>query len=212
MAFLGRLEPEIPGPLIGQFLVGRRPRRVHLRQIEPDILLEQVDAADRRQGQSIRDRRHGDPMAVLLSEIFDGRARLAVFADQRRHQVIGRLPHFRLCRAVPARLTDDVVSGAGLPLGSAHQHQFVTLAGDEVDREFDFLLLGPFLAQFLKHIIGAGHPMVPYRDAQLARRVSTSRKRCSGQSCGGRRAPQNGPPCQPRRSHPILRFESRLRL
>ena len=48
----------------------------------------------------------------------------------------------------------------GLRFGGTHQHQFVALAGDEIDRELDLLLLGPFLGQFLEHVISAGHPMV----------------------------------------------------
>ena len=200
----GRVEPKIPRPIVGQLLVGRCAGRIHLCQVEPDILFEQVDTPDRGQGQRVRDRRHRNPMAVLLPEIFDRGARLAVFADQCRHQIVGRLPHIRLCRGVPARLADDVVPGAGLTLRGAHQHQLVALAGDEIDREFDLLLRGPFAAELFEHVVGAWHPMVPDRNAELARGVGAAHERRTGQGCGRRRALHEGPPRQPSRFHPLL--------
>ena len=47
-AFFGRLQKEIPSPPVSQFLVGQRAGRVHLGQIDPDMLLEQVDPRARR--------------------------------------------------------------------------------------------------------------------------------------------------------------------
>ena len=49
LAFLGGRQEEIPGPLVGQLLVpAGAAGRVHLRQIEPDGFLENVDPPDRR--------------------------------------------------------------------------------------------------------------------------------------------------------------------
>ena len=70
VAFLGRGQKEIPGPLVGQFLVpAGAAGRVHLRQVEADRLLEDVDAPDAGQSQRVLDRRRRDPVAVMLADI-----------------------------------------------------------------------------------------------------------------------------------------------
>src|SRR5262249_31882912 len=46
-AFLGRSQKILPSPSVGEVLIGRS-YRVHLLYVEPDILLEPVDARTRR--------------------------------------------------------------------------------------------------------------------------------------------------------------------
>ncbi len=36
VAFLGGVKKRVPGPFVGQFLVGRRAGRIHLGEVEPD--------------------------------------------------------------------------------------------------------------------------------------------------------------------------------
>src|SRR5689334_24524403 len=77
-AFLGGRQKEIPGPLVRQCVVSRRAGRVHLGQIYPEVLLEQVDAGAGRQGRAADAGRNRDPMPVLPGNIFDALADLAV--------------------------------------------------------------------------------------------------------------------------------------
>jgi hypothetical protein len=55
----------------------------------------------------------------------------------------------------------DVVTGAGLRLGSGGQLVLLALRGDVIDMDVDFILVAPFLADFVQCLIGAGDPMIP---------------------------------------------------
>jgi hypothetical protein len=48
------------------------------------------------------------------------------------------------------------VAGAGLSFRRGGQRQLVALAGDEVDREIDFLAVGPFTAQLGERLAEGG--------------------------------------------------------
>ena len=125
--------------------------------------------------------------------------RLTVFADECRHQVVGRLPHIRFCRSIPAGLPNNVVPRARLSLRCPHEHQLVALAGDEIDRDVDLLLRRPLVAELVEHVVGARYPVVPYRHAQLACRIGAVHERRGNGS--QRRGLQQRAPCQSSRWH-----------
>src|SRR5439155_13317211 len=77
-AFLGKGEERVPAPLVGQFLARWLARRVHLDHVEVDVFLDQIDAAGGRQGRAAHAGWYPDPMALLLGDILDARADIAV--------------------------------------------------------------------------------------------------------------------------------------
>src|SRR4029077_11953716 len=56
-------------PKVGELLVGR-PDRVHLGDVEPDVLFEMVDAGARCHRRGLDAGRLADPPAFLLADIF----------------------------------------------------------------------------------------------------------------------------------------------
>ena len=80
---------------------------------------------------------------------------------------------------------DDIVAALGLRLGSDRQQEFIPLAGDIVDRDVDLFLLGPLVDQGLGGVVGAGHPMIPQADGQLAGSAGRAHERGCQTRCGG---------------------------
>ena len=177
----------VPGPFIGELLIGRRTGRVHLGQIEPDIFFEMVDPGAGRQGGAADRGRHSDPMALLLGHRGDALGNLAVCLDQLAHDVVERCERVGLRRAGPSEEGQHVVPGPGLRLGRAGQQQLVALRGDVVDRDVDLFLRAPLLAQFRQGVVGAGHPMVPEAEAQAAGGIGAVHERRGQRGAGGRR-------------------------
>ena len=176
-AFLRRLQEEIPGPLVDQFLVrGAAFVGIHLGQVEADGFLEDVDASDRGQGQRVGDCRRGDPVAVLLADIGHRCGGRAVTLDQLGPDVVGVFELGGMGRPVPARQGDHVVTGLRLRLGRRCDHQLVALAGDVVDLDLDLFLRPPLVAQLGHRVVGAGNPMVPESHRHAARGIRAVHK------------------------------------
>jgi hypothetical protein len=97
-------------------------------------------------------------------QILDRRIDRAVELDQLGHDVVDRLEPVGLIGRLPGRKGENVVAGARLGLGRDGQQVLVADRGDVVDREFDLLLGGPFLAQGLRCLVGARNPMIPESD------------------------------------------------
>jgi len=97
-AFLGRGQKEIPCPGVGELVVGRLAGPIHRGQIECEIFLEQVDPGRGRQGRAADTSRYRNPVTLLLGDIFDAGADLAVLGDQRRHDVVDRFEVVGLSR------------------------------------------------------------------------------------------------------------------
>jgi len=60
--------------------------------------------------------------------------------------------------------------------GDGHQN-LVALAGDEVDRNLDLFLVGPFIDQITADLVGPGDPMIPKAHREFAGRMRGSDKR-----------------------------------
>ena len=75
------------------------------------------------------------------------------------------------------------MAGLGLALGRGRQQKLVALRGDVVDLDIDLLIGGPLLDDRLRRLIGAGHPMIPETDRQLAGGVRAADIGCC-QECG----------------------------
>jgi hypothetical protein len=69
---------------------------------------------------------------------------------------------------VPTEERHHVVAGFGLGFGRGGQREFAARTGDKVSGDLDLVLLGPGVDLFLHDVVGAGHPVVPKADIQLA--------------------------------------------
>ena len=203
----GGLGEELPVPLVGQLLVGRRAGRIHLRDVEADDLFHQIDArAGRRQRAAIGGR-HRDPMPVLLPEIFGAGIDRPVLLDELGHDIVDRFEVRGMARRVPRRQLHDVVPGPGLRLGGGGQQILVAVRGDEIDRDVDLFLVGPFAAELFQGAVSARHPMIPEPDRQPSRGMRPMdewrhKRHRHDARC---RALQYPPPC---RIHPRLHHQS----
>ena len=153
--------------------------------VDAGVLLHQIDARARALDLAADGGRHRDPAAVRACEIFDRRIDLAVELDQLGHDVVDRLEMVGVRLRLPGREGEDVVPGSRLRFGGDGQQVLVALRGDVVDRDLDLVLLAPFLAQRLRGIVGAGHPMVPEADRQLAGGVGAAHIRHRDRRGGG---------------------------
>jgi hypothetical protein len=115
------------GPAVRQFLVGWRAGRVHLGQIESDVLLEQIDPRAWRFGLAADGGRHRDPMAFLLAEIFDRCRNLAVFLGQVVDDIVDRFEIFGVAGGTPGRKGENIMPAVRLRFGSDRQQVLVAL-------------------------------------------------------------------------------------
>jgi ParB-like nuclease domain len=116
-AFLRGDQKPVPGPGVGERLVRRRADRVHPGDVEPDELLEIVDAGARDLSRGLQAGRDRDPPALLPADIFGAEQHLAVLLDQRGHKVVDWFKIVGLGGRVPIRELQDVVAGSCLPFG-----------------------------------------------------------------------------------------------
>ena len=138
-------------------------------------------------------------MPVLLGDILDTFADLAILCDQRSHDVVDRLEIVGLRRRRPGEKGQHVVPGFGLRFGCLGQIELVGLRGDVVDRNVDLLLRGPFLAQLGQGVVGAGNPMIPKAHGEPAGgegAVDERRRQCGRCGCLQKRAAR-----EPRNAH-----------
>ncbi|MEY9578322.1 hypothetical protein ABIE88_005898 [Bradyrhizobium diazoefficiens] len=153
------------------------------------MLLHQVDARARALDLAARCRWDREPFAARLAQIFDGAVHLAILLDERLHDVVERLEILRIGVRPPARHLKYVVTGLGLGFGRRSQLDLLVVAGDVVDRDLDLLLRGPFIDESRGGVVGAGHPMVPEADRELAGGISASdigrRDQRRGGHCSG---------------------------
>src|SRR5262249_6204089 len=84
-----------------------------------------------------------------------------VTLDEIGHEVIDRLQTIGVVGWLPAGKDQYVMAGLGLRLGRDRQKNLAALRTDVVDRDFDLVLLAPFLPKSLGGIVAAGNPMVP---------------------------------------------------
>ena len=146
-------------------------RRIHLHEVEPGVLLEQVDA---RAGPliwlpgvaGIGDPAGRRPCRGTRSAARPRRSsRSAVFITSST-----RLELLRLVGGLPARQREHVVARLRLRFGGDRDQVLLALRRDVVDLELDLLLGRPLLAHLREHVVGAGHPVIPETDFELARR------------------------------------------
>ena len=188
VALLGHVEKRVPGPLLLQRVVGLAARsRVHLPHVEAGVFEEAVIPCAGRLDLAARHRRHGEPMAVLVGEVFHHVRLLAVMPDRRVHEVVERLQLVGVGRRRPRDRLQDVVPGLRLRFGGEGQLELVALGGDEVDGDVDLVLLRPLVADRLHGLVRARDPVVPESDRQLpgrARGVNVREHRRRGRRCG----------------------------
>ena len=94
--------------------------------------------------------------------------------DELADDVIERLKHALMHLNVPVAMRHDIVAGAGLRFGGGGQLVLFALRRDVVDVDFDFVFLAPLVADLVEGLVGAGHPMVPAAERQLAGGVCAS--------------------------------------
>ena len=70
------------------------------------------------------------------------------------------------------------------PGASAGQEEFVALAGDVVDLNLDFFLLGSFIDEISQGMVSAGDPVIPEPHRQFASGMSAAHIRRSDERCG----------------------------
>ena len=184
VAGFGRLQEGVDGPAVG---LRGRSGRIHRLHVDAGVLLHEVDARARSLDLAADGRRHGEPGALVLAEILDGAVDRAILLDQRLHDVVDGLQVQRLVLRPPGRHGQDVVAGFRLRLGGDGQQVLEALRGDVVDLHLDLLLGRPFLNQGFRGLVGAGHPVVPEADRELAggvggahERGGNHRRRCRG--------------------------------
>jgi hypothetical protein len=119
-----------------------------------------------------------EPLAADLAEILDGAVHRAVLLDQRLDNVVHRHELVGVARRQPGREGQHIVTGLGLRFGGGREQQLVALRRDVVDRDFDLLLVGPFLDQRLAGLVGAGNPVVPQTEREFAGGIGAANKGC----------------------------------
>jgi hypothetical protein len=106
-------------------------------------------------------RRHAAPSALDVGKIFGHRADRAVLLDELRYHVVKRLEQARMNLNVPVAVGHNVVACAGLRFGRGRQLVLFALRRDVVDVDIDLVLFAPLLANLIKRLVGAGHPVIP---------------------------------------------------
>ncbi len=91
------------------------------------MLLEEVDPRAGRFRLAADRRRHRDPMALLLAEIFDCCSDLAIFLGQVVDDVVDRFEIVGIAGRIPGREGKDIVPAVRLRFGSDRQQVLVAL-------------------------------------------------------------------------------------
>ena len=138
------LSEGVERPRIG---LGRCAGRIHRLNVDAGMLLHEIDARAGSLDLAADGRRHGEPLAIDLAEILDGTVHGTVLLDQRLDDVVHRHELVGVARRQPGREGQHVVAGLGLRFGGGREQELVALRRDVVDRDFDLLLVGPFLDQ-----------------------------------------------------------------
>jgi hypothetical protein len=150
------------------------------------MLLHQIDAGTRPLDLAAGSRGHREPLSARLAQVFDRLVHGAVLLDQGLHHIADRLKQPGILGRLPGWERENVVTAAGLRLGGDRQEVLVTLRRDVVDRDLDLFLRRPFFDDRSAGFVGAGHPVIPEADRELAGGVSTADIRC-GDEGGGRK-------------------------
>jgi hypothetical protein len=91
------------------------------------MLFEQIDPCAGRFRLSADGRRHGDPLALLLAEIFHCCSSLAVFLGEVVDDIVDRFEVVGIAGRVPGREGEDVVPAMRLRFGRYRQQVLVAL-------------------------------------------------------------------------------------
>ena len=129
--------------------------------------------------------RDAEPFAVVLGEILGDRTDRAGLGRERLDHLVERLEHGAMHLDLPGAVRHDVVTGARLRFRARGQDVLVALRGDVVDRHLNLVGLAPLVAQLGQRVVGAGHPMVPDAQRELAGGIGVTNIR-SGYGGGGR--------------------------
>ena len=183
LARLGRLEKRLERPVLG---LRRRAGRIRGLHIDAGMLFHQVDARARPLDLAADRGRHRDPTALGLAEIFDRGIDRAILLDQRLHDVVYGFQVQRLVLWPPGRHGENVVAGFCLRFGGNSQQVLESLRRDVVDLHLDLLLGRPLLNERFGGLVGAGHPVVPEADRELAGGVRGAHERRRDRRCGRR--------------------------
>ena len=132
------------------------------------MLLVEVEARLARLDLTTDGRRYAAPGPVDLGKILGDRADRPVLLDQCADDIVEWLQHALVNLNVPIAMGHDVVAGAGLGFGGGGQLVLLALGGDVVDMNLHLVLLAPFVAELGQRVVGAGYPMVPAAQGQLA--------------------------------------------
>src|SRR5215831_12023755 len=111
------------------------------------MLLEQVDPGAGRFRLSTDGRRHGDPPALLLAEIFDRGGDLTVLLDEVVDNIVDRFEIVGIAGRVPGWEGEDIVPAMRLGFGRDRQQVLIALRSNVVARDIDLLFLAPILAE-----------------------------------------------------------------
>ena len=162
-----------------------------------------VDAGAGRRHRAAIAGRNGQPASVYLGAILRRFRDLAVFFEQRVHDVVDRHEPVFLRVHVPSPQPDNVMPGPGLALGHQGQQILVAIRCDQVEFEVHLFLFRPLLAYPLQDLAGPRNPMVPGSDGERPGGVGTvhewGRKRGGDYGRGQRSSLQYGAARQRRR-------------
>ena len=126
-AFFGHLEKAFPSPVVDHLLIALGVRaRIHLAHVESGIILQVINAGTGRCHGAAIAGRNGQPATIDLGAILRRSRDLAVFVEQRVHDVVDRDEPVFLRIHIPGPHPHNVMPGTGLPLG--HQSQQVLVA------------------------------------------------------------------------------------
>src|SRR5207244_10889192 len=89
-ALMGSSQKPLPGPGARERLVWRRARRVHPGHVQPDELVELVDASARTLPRGLEAGRDRHPPALLPADMFGTEQALAVLLRQRGRELGAR--------------------------------------------------------------------------------------------------------------------------
>jgi hypothetical protein len=157
--------------------------------VDAGVLLQEIDARAGALDLAADRRRHSDPVVVRAAEILDRIVDRTVQCDQLLHDLVDGLQVLGLVLRPPGRHGDDVVPGSGLRFGSNGEEVLGALRGHVIDRDFNLFFLRPFIDEVGRGGVGAGHPMVPKHERQLARGVSGMHERRRQRRRGRRSRP-----------------------
>ena len=119
-----------------------------------------------------------------LAEVSDRVVYFAVLLDKGIHDVVHGLKQIGIGVWPPGVHRQNVMARFGLSFRGCGQDELVALARDVIDRNLDLFLRSPLIDEIGRGLVGAGHPVIPKAQRQLAGGVSTAHIGRGDERCG----------------------------